>query len=263
MENNNIMQNQLMRNVAVGLGCVLIAFVAAKAIGEFRSLSHRDGPATDVITVSGKGEIIATPDIATFSFGVTEESSDVAGAQKKATEKINTILGYLKDQGVEDKDIKTSSYNIYPRYDYQGASYYVPGKQVLAAYVVSQNIVIKVRDLDKAGTLLSGIGEYGATDVSGLTFSIDEQDAVVREARDKAITDAREQAEILAKSLGVSLGKITSFYESSPYQPYPSYYAKDAAYGMGGEAMVQNSAPELPSGENKITSTVTITYEIR
>lgn len=250
------------RKIALTLGVVLVLFVAAKAIAEFKSITYigKNVAAADVITVYGKGEMITTPDIASFSFSVTEESSTVGAAQKKATDKMNAILEYIKTAGIEDKDVKTSGYNIYPRYEYRGGTIYVPGKQYIAAYVVSQSVDIKVRDLSKAGELLSGIGEYGATNVSGLTFTMDKQDEVTREARDLAIKDARSQAEVLADALGVRLGRIVSFSESSPYQPYPMYYAKAEAMGMGGDGA---SAPQIPTGENKTTSNVTITYEIK
>lgn len=253
------MDNTNVRKVVIVLGVVLILFTAAKTIAELKTISFigRTTPATNVITVSGKGEVLATPDIATFSFGVTEEASTVEIAQKNATEKMNTILDYVKKSGVDEKDVKTTSYNIYPRYDYLSSGMY-GGKQVLAAYVVSQTIEVKVRKLTDSGKLLSGVGEFGATNVSGLTFTQDKQDALVREARDKAIADARDQAKVLAKSLGVDLGDITSFYESGN-NPGPIYYAKSA--GMGGGDI--SSAPQIPTGENKIISNVTITYEIK
>lgn len=257
--------NPLFKKTAIALLIILVAFVAVKTIREIKEISHL-GKAQSMpssINVSGKGEVLATPDIATFSFTVSEEAAVVSDAQKKSTDKMNAILDYVKKSNVEDKDVKTLSYSIYPRYDYQNATYYNPGKQVLAAYVVEQTIQIKVRKLEDAGTLLTGIGEFGATNVSGLSFSVDKQDDLAREARDKAIVDAKAEAKKLAKALGVKLGDMISFYESTPYQPM--YYAKDvmmSAVPMGGE-MRANVAPQLPSGESKITSNVSVTYEIR
>jgi uncharacterized protein len=255
------MQSKALRGIIVALGALLSIFVAVKIVDAIKTVGERDGIVTNTITVSGKGEILATPDIATFTFTVSEEAPVVSDAQAKMTEKMNAILDYVKKSGVEDKDVKTLAYNIYPRYEYRNASYTTPGRQILAAYVVSQSIQIKVRKLEDAGKLLSGIGEYGATDVSGLSFSIDKQDEVAREARDKAIDDARDQAKKLARALGVSLGDIVSYSESSNGYPQPMYYAKDSmAYGMGGA--VSNQA-QLPAGENTVTSNVTVTYEIK
>ncbi|HEU5114634.1 MAG TPA: SIMPL domain-containing protein [Candidatus Paceibacterota bacterium] len=252
------------RNLAYALLALLVAFTAAKLVSELKSMKYiGTGIASaDTITVSGEGDVIAPPDIATFTFTVQEEGPSVPDAQKKATDNMNAILAYLKKSGVEDRDVKTDSYNIYPRYEYHQTAnmpYYGGGTQVLAAYVVSQTVEIKVRKLDQAGTLLSGIGEFGASNVSGLSFSVDNETQVERQARDKAIADAKEQAQSLAQSLGVSLVRIVSFNEANN-RPMPIYYAKaDAVMGMGGA----ESAPSLPTGENKITSNVTITYEIK
>jgi uncharacterized protein len=257
MENLNT--NPAVRKSLVVLLAILIVFAAVKTISELKGLSYigKSTVMQNVINVTGKGEVVTTPDIATFSFGVSEEDLVVSNAQKAANDKMAKIIDYLKTNGVDAKDIKTVAYDIYPRYDYQQRTY----KQVLAGYMVSQTIQVKVRKMEDAGKLLSGIGEFGATNVSGLTFTVDSQDELAREARDKAIADAREQAEKLAKSLGVRLGKMTSFYESTPYQPYPMYYSRDLA--MNGGGMVENQAATIPGGESKITSTVTITYEIK
>ncbi len=259
---DTINNNPRLKSLLTGLCVILIAFVGVKIASELKSMSYI-GKSTNVpnnISVFGKGEVIATPDIATFTFTVSEEASKVSDAQTKATEKMANILAYIKKSGVEDKDVKTLSYDIYPRYDYTNSTSYVPGKQILAGYVVSQTIQIKVRKLEDAGTLLSGIGEYGATNVSGLTFSVDKQDELLREARDKAIADAKVQAEKLAQSLGVKIVGITSFYEQSPYQPM--YFAKDAGMGGAVSSEVANQV-SLPTGESKIVSNVTISYEIR
>ncbi len=225
--------------------------------GDFRNNNLQK----DTITVSGKGEVVVTPDIATVSFGVTAENLDVAKAQTEATTKMNGIIDLLKSKGVNEKDIKLTNYNIYPRYDYTQTTAIYPytGKQVLAAYVVSQTVEVKIRDISKAGEILSGVGTLKVTDVSGLNFTVDKEDAVKDEARALAITDAKDQAKILAKNLGVRLVKITAFSEGGNYPVYAMN--KSMALGMGGaDAAI---APQVPMGENKITSNVSITYEIR
>ena len=259
----NFINRPAVKNLTTTLLALLVVFVAVKVVSSLKAMSFIGAgvSVTNSITVSGTGDVIATPDIATFSFTVQEEAATVAEAQKTANSKMDAILAYVKKSGIEDKDVKTSSYNIYPRYEYTGGTMYSSGKQVLAAYVVSQTVEVKVRKLEDAGKVLSGIGEYGATNVSGLSFGIDKQTEVDRQARDKAIADAREQAEVLARSLGVSLGRIVSFSESGSAYPRPVYYAKmmDSTMGMGEAAQ----SVSVPTGENKITSNVTITYEIR
>lgn len=249
---------------AATLALVLLSlFLFAKTINEFKlsSVVGKDIPPQAAINVSGKGEIVQRPDIATFYFSVTEESLVIATAQDKAAKTINSLLDFLKKNKVEDKDIQTTGYNIYPRYEYYGTSSIYPypqGKQTLAAYVVSQSITVKVRNISDAGKLLSGLGELGVTDVSGLTFGFDKADDLRKEARREAIKDAENQAEILAKDLGVKLVRIISYSENG--YGYPRYEMMSAApLGKGGGSV----APEIPTGEQKITLQVNITYEIR
>lgn len=242
---------------------------AVKTFKEFRFVGSGT-TATNTITVTGEGEVFAVPDLATFSVTVTEEAKEVRDAQKVATEKINDIIDYLKKEGVEEKDIKTTSYNVYPKYEWvetqvECVRYPCPpsGNQEMVGFEVSQTIDVKVRDTEKAGDLLSGVGNRGVNSVSGLTFTIDDEEALTAEARGKAIEDARTKAAELAKQLNVRLVRIVGFNEDGGY---PIYYKRDMAVmtmeagGFGGDVA---PAPSLPTGENKITSNVSITYEIR
>lgn len=264
----NMMGDTTMRRLLIAIAVALVAFLGVKAFGEFMQL-HYIGAGinpTNIISVSGYGEAVAVPDIAMFTFSVVSEQSTVAAAQDDATAKANAITTYLKDSGVAERDIQTSDYSVYPQYDYkqvQCISYPCPSQQVLRGYQVRQATTVKVRDTDKAGDLLTGVGSKGATEVSGLTFTFDNPDTVEAEARDKAIADAKTKAEDLARALGVKLVRVVSFNESGNGYPVP-YYARDMAFGMGGaESSVALKAPEISTGENKVTSSVSISYEIR
>jgi uncharacterized protein YggE len=233
--------------------------------------------ATNTISVNGHGEALGVPDIATFTFSVVSDKTTVADAQADATAKANAITAYLTGAGVSKDDIQTSDYSIQPQYDYQTAvcpqaavapnaggssasAIYCPGgKQVLKGYEVSQSTTIKVRDTSKAGDLLAGVGGKGATQVSGLNFTFDKPDAIQTDARNKAIADAKTKADALAKQLGVSLVRVTSFNESSG-GGYPRPMAYSLASGAAKDAA---TAPEISVGQNNVTDDVTITYEIR
>jgi uncharacterized protein len=253
--------------VSVWVGIMLFVFLAVISIKELKSIDYvgLDTPITNTISVNGTGDAVSIPDIATFSFTVTETAKTVVDAQTLATNKINTALKAVKDAGVADKDIQTTSYNINPHYEYQtpvcNTNYCPSGKSILTGYDVSQSIEVKVRDLGKAGSIFTSIGSLGVQNVNGLTFSVDKPEKVQAEARAKAITDAQTQAKELAKQLGVSLVRITSFYENNGV-------IRPMAYGIGGatKTMAADSievAPSIPVGENKVTSDVTITYEIK
>lgn len=248
--------------VGIILACV---FLGVQTLKGFNDLSG--GPQQkNTITVEGYGEAFAAPDIATFTFSVVSLKSTVEAAQTDATAKQNAATKYLKDAGVEDKDIQTSNYSVYPQYDYVqeacSGGYCPGGKQVLRGYEVRQSTTVKVRDLTKAGDLLTGVGEKGATELSGLNFTFDDPNQNKDKAREKAIADAKQKAEELSKQLGVRIVRVISFYENSGGYPV---YARDAVYGMGG-AEVQSAkapAPAISTGENTVVSNVSVTYEIR
>jgi uncharacterized protein len=268
-EQDIVRTNYWMRIAGACALALLAVFLFVASVYGIKSVRYIGSgvSASNTISVSGEGEVFAVPDTATFSVTIQERAKDVAAAQTAATKKNNDVIAYLKEQGVEEKDIQTADYNVNPQYEYTNGSctsgYCQPGKQTLVGFEVTQTLSVKVKDTDKAGDLLSGVGSRGASSVSGLSFTIDDQDALEADARDKAIADAKSKAEELADSLGVSIVRVVGFSENE-YQPY-------YAYGRGGVAMDTASAvklesapsPELPVGQNKITSNVNITYEIR
>lgn len=247
---------------------LLSLFLLAKTVSEVSGMRFIGAgtPAMNTITVEGDGEAVAIPDIAEFSFSVVEKASTVAAAQDSATKKMNAAIDYLKKQSIDEKDIKTISYNVGPQYEWQTSvcvNGSCGGRSVLTGYEVRQTVLVKVRDTAKAGGLLSGIGSTGATELSGLTFSVDNDDELKDSAREEAINKAQKQADTLANQLGVRLVRIVNFSENGGGGYPVPMYSRDAV-GMGGAVMNETKvAPSVPSGENKITSHVTITYEIR
>jgi len=258
--------HKCMKNAVMIFAIIIALFFVVKIAKDMKTFSYigKDA-AKNSITVSGKGEVVVKPDLATVTFSLTEENMDVSKASDNVNNKMSLIIKTLKASGIDDKDIKTTYYNINPRYDYinnrvDGMMYpsYVNGTRVLAGYDVSQGVEVKIRDLSKAGKIISDLGTMKVTDLSGLSFTNDKYDDLVKQAREDAIKKAREEAKKLAKSLGVDLGDIIAFSDGGNY---PIYYAKDtmrsSVAGMGVAEAV------LPTGENTITSNVSITYEIK
>jgi uncharacterized protein YggE len=247
---------------------LLALFLCVETVRGFMDLRYVGAgvQATNTINVSGYGEAFGAPDIATFTFTVSSTKTTVAAAQAEATSKINAVTDYLKQQGIADKDIRTSDYSINPQYDYSSGvcanGYCPPTRGTLTGYEVRQTTTIKVRDTSKAGDLLTGVGSKGATEVSGLNFTFDDPNKLQNDARANAIADAKQKADLLAKQLGVTLVRVVSYSDSNGGYPTP-YYAKDMAYGTGSVANQAVEAPSISIGENKVTSNVNVTYEIR
>lgn len=259
---NSVEGNRLLRFGGIAL-IVLIAFLAVQVLYTLKLTAHvgENTPPMNIISVTGRGEVFAKPDVATFTFGAQQDAATVSAAQQIVTDKINKAIDILKASGIEEKDIKTIGYNIYPHYkstqtvcNQFGCP---PGREVVDGYEVSQMIEVKVRETAKAGEILGKLGTAQLTNISGLSFTIDDSDAVQAQAQEKAIQNAREKAKKLARDLGVRLGDIVSFGDYG----YPMPYYETMS--MKNQAMDAAASPQVPSGENQIVSNVTITYEIR
>lgn len=248
--------------VATGLLGILTILAIFKIVSEVQAWSEPT-PAVNTITVSGQGYATSTPDIAEFTFSVSQDDKTVSAAEAPVASKMQAILAGLKGLGIADKDIQTSGYDVYPKYHYENAAcpagaYCPSGRQILDGYTVSESVTVKVRDMDNAGQALALVGDKGATNVSGLSLTLDDPNAPFESARLSAIDDARAKADMLAKRLGVRLGKVVAYDDGSSQGPGPVY---SLAKGMGGaDAAV---APPIPTGENKVSATVSVTYEIK
>lgn len=207
----------------------------------------------DTITIEGEGKINAKPDIAQVVMGLTSEGADLAQVQTQNTQKMNALVGALKAAGIAEKDLQTQQYYIAPKYDYSNNT------QRIVGYQVSQQLVVKIRDLTKVGPLLTQAAQLGANQVNGLTFTFDDPTALQQEARRKAIVDARQKAEDLARSLGVNVVRVVSFSESGVATPAPmpmyAYEARDQA--------AKAPAPEIQVGSSDLVSHLSVTFEIR
>jgi uncharacterized protein YggE len=269
MNDTNSMQNFItdkgIRIAVLGVFAILALFLLAQTIQAAQDFGRPANPATDTITVTGNGEATMAPDIANVTFTVQNTAATVAAAQSKTTEQANAAIDYVQKQGIAEKDVRTLSYTINPQYEYprpcasgELCPAYYPSSPKITGYQVSETIQVKVRDLDSVGTLLGGLGDLGVQNVSGPDFALDDPTAGNDAARADAIAKAKAQAATLASQLGVRLGKIVNFSESSGYYPY-AYAAKSGGMTMDSAA----PAPNLPTGENTYNSTVSITYEIR
>ena len=265
-------------SVFLALLCLLVAVKTISAVRGYRFIGS-DNQQVATITVTGEGEVSAVPDIAELSVTVMAQAKEVKTAQDQAAKKANAVIDYLKKAGIADRDLK-SSYYLNPQYSSSATvcpEYYpavgapeiaiypgrpcmpIPGPQTITGYEVRQTITLTARDLDKVGEIVAGVGRLGAGEINGPYFRIEDEDDLRFEARAEAIADAKAKAKKLAGDLDVRLVRVVSFYENGG----PIYYAKEAVMGMGGDMAPAPTVPNIPSGENKIMSNVSITYEIR
>ncbi|MBP9749390.1 MAG: SIMPL domain-containing protein [Candidatus Pacebacteria bacterium] len=246
---------------------LLAAFLFAQTINtlkEYRFIGGGVAPST-TISIAGEGEVFAIPDTAQFDFTVMREGATASEVQRTATEKVTELVSALKEKGVNEQDIKTVSYRVEPKYEWQPkacVSYPCDRKQVQTGFTLEQSFQVKVRALDTAGELLTLMSEKGATAVSNISFTLADEEGFRTQARKLAIEDAKKKAEQLAKELGVSVVRIVGFYESAGDRPMP--YAKMMFSEQSVDAaMAPAPAAVVPTGENRFVSTVEVTYEIR
>ncbi len=204
----------------------------------------------NTITVSGEGKVTGTPNIAVTEIGLVTEKAEVASAQTENSEKMNKLISEVKKLGIKDEDIQTTQYSIYPKYDY------TEGKSILSGYTVQQSVTVKIRDLTKINTVLAKVGQVGANQVSSLSFTIDDKEALRASARELALKNVQEKAAALARALGVRLVRVVSFNEDignvGLMKGYPMY-----ADGLGG-----GGAPDIQTGSLDIKVSANVVYEI-
>ena len=211
-------------------------------------------PYARTVTVDGEGKVTAKPDIAIINLSVVSQGKTVKQVTLDGNQKMTAVTGEVKKLGVDEKDMVTSSYNLYPEYAY-------PENQQpqIRGYSLNQGITVKVRKLDTVDDVLDAGIKAGANQVGQLSFDIDEDSALKNEARDKAFKKAREKADQMASAAGVSIGRVITFSEGYVPPPVPVYRGYDMAYATGAEAV---PAPSIEPGSKELTVTVSVTYEI-
>jgi uncharacterized protein YggE len=212
----------------------------------------------NTVNVSETGTVYAVPDVALVTFTTITGATTIDAALANNREKSNRIIDFLKRQNVNDTDMKTVDFNVYPKYEWQtkgiDLTVYPLGKRVIVGYEAVESIEATVRDNDQIGRTIQGSIEAGASQVSGLRFIISNEADFKKQAREQAITNAKIKADEIAKNLNVKLGNPISFTESYFSPVYSSTEKSTAGTGSNLQIVV---------GENKIEVTVNVSYEIR
>ena len=241
--------NRVFWILALLIGALVISYIG-HLFYEFKNLPQNQ---PQQISVSAQGKAYVKPDIATVSFGVNTQAQKSQDAVNKNNEAMNKIIQSVKESGVEEKDIKTTSYNLYPSYDYTQFG------RVFNGYSLDQQIQVKIRDFSKISNILDRATASGATTVGDLQFTVDDMDLVKAQARKEAIEKAKQKAMALVGQAGLKLGKLVNVYENDASPDYP------VAYGFGGADMERTTtiAPEVQTGQQEISVGVTLIYQVK
>ncbi len=250
-------ENKFLQGVLGLLGLTLILFFGLKARNASQEYNYigkavRD---RDTITIAGEGKVTAKPDLARIDLGVQTDEPTVSQAQAKNTKKMNEIIAALKRLGIKIEDMQTTGYAISPKQEWKD------GRSYLIGYTVTQNVTVKVRNLDNVGNVFAQAGDLGANQIGGISFTIDDPASLKEEAREKAIEQARKKADALAKQLGLAIVKVVTFSESFGGYPQPiPMFDRAMSAPMAMEAA---RAPSIESGSLDVTANVSVTFEVR
>jgi uncharacterized protein len=210
------------------------------------------------ISIEGRGEVRAAPDMATVNSGVTTQGSTAREALDLNTEAMTDLIAALKEAGIGDRDIQTSGFSVNPNYVYSDErdanGYSLPPR--INGYQVSNSVTVVVRDLEDLGSILDQSVTVGANTVNGVTFSVADPSEILNEARRAAFADAQEKAELYADVSGAALGELESISERQNFnapQPYPMFARSEAA---------ADAAVPVEAGEMSFAVTVSVEWEL-
>ena len=260
------MKKNWLVGISLALVLAIVGLSGCAAPAKVNLVSQQEG-----LWVTGRGEVMAVPDIATLRLGIEAQADTVAEAQSQAVEAMDKVMTALIDNGVAEKDIQTQYFSIRPikRWVESKSKYrekvdepevvVYEKEEVIVGYRVTNKVTAKIRDIDKAGAIIDAVAEAGGdlTRIDSLSFSVDDPSAYYEEARGKAMADAKAKAEQLAELAGVTLGKPTYISEGVQTPPI-KYMLRDEIAGPPSPGLTTPISP----GEMEISLTVQVVYAI-
>lgn len=217
---------------------LFVLFVAALALGPAQA-------AEKLVTVTGEATVAVAPDTAMIRLGVGTQEKTAREASEANARQMTAVLAAIKDTGVADRDIQTSRLSLQPQYDPNKS-----GTARLTGFQASNQVTVRIRDIDKLPTVLDRAITAGANEMSGIEFVVSEQSKLLDQARDDAIADARRKAELYAKAAGAKLGRVVSITEEGSAPPPRPI-----------QALRAGAVPIAP-GEQTLRAIVTVSYEL-
>lgn len=245
---------RILRSRRLAAALTLVAAIAATAAltGCGQQSVGTAARTPNTVTASGSGTIQAAPDEATMSFGVSKSGQDPKGLLAETSKAAEMIVAALRKAGVDEKDIQTQNVSLYPQTNFNN------GKTVVTGYESSINVTAKVRDLATLGKVIDAGNAAGANTMNGPNFGLAEDSPQTAAAIQKAVADARRNAEAMAKAADKSVGKVLTMIDSgvTPIQPFPMA-ATDSIGGM------KSAEVPINPGQLDVSATVVVTFELK
>ncbi|MCX7996475.1 MAG: SIMPL domain-containing protein [Patescibacteria group bacterium] len=206
-------------------------------------------PSTELAVV-GEGKVDVVPDRASVDVGISVSNAEsVAAAQAQVNKTNNAIISAMEKLGIDKKNIKTANYSVYPNYDYSEG-------QKITGYGADVRVTITTMNTQQMSEIVQAATEAGANNIYNTSFSVSDPAKYRKEAREKAIENAKQQAQEIANNLGIQLGKVTNIVESTGSLGGPQPVMMRNADGLGA-----GGAPAFEEGTQTISSTVTLYFQ--
>ena len=233
------------RRSGIGAGLWVLALAAALGLAGAARAEQRQ------ISVTGQAEVMAAPDMAVITLGVTNEDPEAGAAMRATSDAVARILGRLGDLGIDPRDMQTRQITLSPVWSEPRE----PGaeRRRITGFMASNTLSLRVRDLGALGPILDAVIADGANEFNGLRFGVQDPEPLQEEARRRAVADAMAKARTLAEAAGVTLGPVMSITEHRSGGPVPM--AEMAMRDMGGGAPVA-------AGEIGVDAQVSLVFAI-
>ncbi len=237
-----------MKNLTIPAAIALAALASTPALSAGVEIEAK-GP---VIELSVYESVNVDPDMVTIGAGVTTEAATATAALRQNSVEMRRVIDRIKKLGIAEKDIQTTGINLHPRYDYDQQNQ----RQVFRGYQVSNRVSVKLRKIEDTGKVLDELVSAGATDLSGPSFSIENDDLAKDAARKRAVERARDRANAYAAMFGYSGVRVLQVSESVVGRG-PMPITRDVSVEMA----KASDAPVQP-GQVEAGVNVSITFEM-
>jgi uncharacterized protein len=241
-------------SLTIGVAAALLLAILAGMVGllyarPVAAQASAGVPGMRQVTVVGHGELKGAPDTATVQLGVETEATTAKDALAQNSAQAQAVQAKLTELGVDAKDIQTSNFSINPTYGNDG-------RQV-TGYHVSNLVTVKIHQLDQSGTLLDQVVQAGANSIYGISFSVENPEALLDQARKAAIENAKARATQLASASGSAIGDVLVISENIGAQPIPMPMMARA------QEMAADQAVPMQPGEQSFSVDVQVTFGLK
>ena len=243
---------------AAALLSLIFAAMQPYAVLAEQALAFKDS--VPAIRTTGEAHAEVVPDIAVISLGIVTERQKAADAARENASAAQAVINEIKGQGIDAKDIKTASVILAPVYDEIRDASGIVSKRTLRGFAANHSLVVRIKNIAKAGALAGALMDKGANRFDGITYEYSQQPETYDALRREAARDALRKANIYAEALGKRLGRVLEITAQPHEPPMPAAMApRLKATGSGADAAF---AVPIEPGAETLRTEVEVTFEI-